>query len=470
MIETTTVSVDQPVFRLWGAVEAHKDGKPVPMGTQREKCMLVGLIAANGADIQRETLKKWIWDDEPASASEDLYSFMASLRKRLRDLGFDDVLTSKHGLCRLDLPSALVDIHLVKALMAAPKSDDHHAAKLLGQALRLSDGEPLAGLNTRRIDSFRATLDQERLSVRIAYYQTAARLGRYREHLGDLSSLFDEHPHDAAVTALTMYALHFAGRSSDALEVYRSHAQYLKNEVGVDPTAGISDLHRQVLNDTLIASSFAVGRPYATNGEPAMDATESVVLAIRPNTGKLDEVRPAVVQSFGEAKLRTRVTDDCLICTVSPDATPAQVVKTWMDRLVKAVHQRAQVGIAIGDEDQARELARSEFARRVLNGAPGSCNLVIAISDNLYEIVTGAPGGRIDATSYRRADNGTDEWVRVPGLSTPPHPRDDEPRRPASWPASGDTPTAAGQNVVSFRKSKIGIANIGSSVINNHGR
>jgi DNA-binding SARP family transcriptional activator len=450
MNETTTAPVDQSViFRLWGAVEARKDGERVPMGTQREQCMLVGLIAVKGQDIQRETLKNWIWDDEPASASGDIDSFMTRLRKRLRDLGFDNVLTSGNGLCRLAIPQASVDVHRVKALLSEPKLDDHHAAKLLGRALRLSEGEPLAGLNSRRINNYRIELGKERHALRVAYYQTQARLGRYREHLGELSRLFDEHPGDAAVTALTMYALHFAGRSPDALDVYRRHDRHLKDEVGVDVSAEISDLHRQVLNQTLVWDSFAVGKPYSANGAPSMDATGSLVLAIRPDSGDLDEVRQAVVESFGEQELRTRLADDCLICVVSPDVAPVRVVRAWMDRLVKAVRQRAQVGIAIGSEDRVRELARSEYARRVLNGAPVGSNLVVAMSDDLYELVTGSPGAQIDATSYRRAENDVDGWVRIPGLSTPPHPRD-EPGHgaPAGMPTTGPSVVFNGETKI----------------------
>jgi DNA-binding SARP family transcriptional activator len=462
MTGTTSAPAEQPVtFRLWGAVEARKSGEPVGMGSPREQCMLVGLIAANGKDIQRATLKKWIWDDEPVSASSDLDGFMTRLRKRLEDLGFDRALINGNGLCRLAIPPSSVDVHLVKALMAAPKGDDHHAAELLGQAVRLSDGEPLAGLNSRRIDNYRIELVKERHALRIAYYQAEARLGRYREHLGELNRLFDEHPGDDAVTALTMYALHFAGHRPGALEVCHKHILHLRNKVGIDVSAKIGDLQQQVLDGALAKDSFAVGKPYQANGEPPMDSTKPLVLAIRPDTGDLEELRQAVAGSFGEGELRTRLADDCLICVVLSDVEPVRVVRAWMDRLVGAVRQRAQVGIAIGDEDRVRELAKSEYARRVLNGAPRGSNLVITVSDDLYELVTGFPGGQLDATGYRRAENGVGGWVRVPGLSTPPHPRDDESGREA--PASASHPS--GPHVEFHGKTRIGKQTI-ASVIN----
>lgn len=460
MTETTSAPGDRPVtFRLWGAVEAHKNDERVRMGRPQELCMLVGLIAASGKDIQRETLKKWIWDDEPASASGDLDRFMTNLRKRLDGLGFDGALINGNGLCRLTIPPASVDVHRVKALMAAPKRDDHHAAELLGQALRLSEGEPLAGLPGRRIATYRIELDKERHALRIAYYQTEARLGRYREHLGELSRLFAEHPGDTTVTALTMYALYFAGSRPDALEIYRSHTEHLRNETGLDASEEISDMHGQVLNNALAEDSFAVGKPYQANGEPPMDTAKSLVLAIRPDIGDLEEVRQAVAESFTEGQVRTRLADDCLICVLSPDVAPVQVARAWMDRLLDAVRQRTQVGIAIGDEGRVRELATSEYARRVLNGAPHGSNLVITVSDDLYDLITGSPGGELDATCYRRAENGVGGWVRVPGLSTPPHPRDDKPGPDAE----GGIPIPGGPNVTiqgNTRIKKQMIANV----------
>lgn len=248
MTETTSAPA---TFRLWGAVEARKNSEPVRMGSPRELCMLAGLIEANGKDIQRETLKKWIWDDEPASASGELDHFMAHLRKRLDGLGLDGALINGNGLCRLAVPPESVDVHRAKALKDAPKRDDQHAAELLGQALRLTDGEPLAGLRGRQIEHYRRELEGNRLALQIEYYQVEARLGRCREHLGELSHLFAEHQGDAAVTALTMYALYFAGRRPDALEIYRNHAKYMRNEEGLDVSQKISDLHGQVLNNAL---------------------------------------------------------------------------------------------------------------------------------------------------------------------------------------------------------------------------
>jgi len=76
---------------------------------------------------------------------------------------------------------------------------------------------------------------------------------------------------------------------------------------------------------------------------------------------------------------------------------------------------------------------------------------VITVSDDLYELITGSPGGELDATGYRRAENGMGGWVRVPGLSTPPHPRDDQPGPDTG----GGIPTSGGPNVAFHGDTRI---------------
>jgi DNA-binding SARP family transcriptional activator len=458
MSELAAALTDQPVtFRLWGAVEAYQNGRRFPLGPQREQRMLAGLLAAKGKQVARETLKKWIWDDEPEKAAEDLKALMTGLRKRLADLGFVEVLNNKNGTCQLDVPAAAVDVHRVKALVAAPKRSDQHAADLLGLAVRLSDGEPLAGLSSPGINNYRIELERERHALRIAYYQAEVRLGRHQNHVGELSRLFDDHLDDAVVTALTMCALYFAGRTTDAGSVYMRHQRHLRKEVGVEVSPEIQELYSRMLDNNLAKDtcSFALGTSYPVNGESPMDTTSPLLMAIRPDSGNPAEVQQAVMESLGDSDFRVRLLDDCLICVVAPGVLPEQVVRVWPDRLLTTVRQRAQIGIARGPENNACDLARSDFARTVRNGS-GSSNLVVVVSDDLHSLVTGSGVGKIDTQSYRQAEDGLDGWVRVPGRTQVPHPRDDEPDHASRIrePASGSSGAAF------YGDTKIGQQNI----------
>lgn len=464
------MSNDRPVmFRLWGAVEARANGMTVAMGTQREQCMLVGLLAAGTAPVRRVTLRKWIWDDEPDSASDDLNKFMSRLRKRLSQLGLSNALDNKNGLCRLGISPSCVDAHRVKAALAVvPGQSDAEAAERLGRALQLCDGEPLAGLSSRQIDSYRREMEADRLALRISYYRIELRLGRYQEHLGKLTTLLEQNPADRQVTTLTMYSLCMAGRQSDALEAYTRHRNHLLEEKGLDVDPELVELHGRVLRNELTTSRVhsLLGGANISSGASAMKENPSTLVAVRPDTGTPEEIHGAVTRAFGEEAFRTQLTDDCLIFMIPDDVPTARVIGTWMTKLSDAVRQRTQVGIALAGHDDVCELARSDYARQVLNGAPDS-KLVVAVSNDLYRSVVLDGGGAVDPTAYRRTENGVSGWVCVPGMSVPPHPCDDE---RAATNRSTMMPAGGGPQVNFYGATKIRGGQTNATVINNYKR
>jgi DNA-binding SARP family transcriptional activator len=445
------------VFRLWGAVEAYQNGQRVDMGSPRERCLLVGLIAARGKPVPRSSLLEWIWDDLPRSASDDLGALMTKLRKGLDRLGLGDKLNNKDGLCQFDIEDDVVDAHRASEIAATPKASDQQAAKMLGEALRLTDGEPLAGLSTKRIDGYRTALKADLLAMKVAYNQAEIRLGRHRERVGELLRLLEEHPDDSTVAGLAMCALYLAGRQQDALGVYRRHRTLLNDEFGVDVAADLTGLQERILRDDLRpdSGSFPLGRPYSANGEPTMEEGTGLLVAVRPDTGSPDDMRAVIAESFREVTCPARSVDGCLIYSVPPDVPATQVVGVWMDRLYRAVAQRAQVGIAIGGARDVCDLARSEYARRMLDAAPDS-RLAVTVSEDVYERAVLPRGRKVSPDAYRRTDGDERGWVCIPGRSTPPHPVDETEESPRQAPMGTPSRIVVKQKKVKLRDQYIG--------------
>lgn len=419
-------------FRLWGAVEAVVDGRAVDMGTQRERCLLVGLLVARSTPVPRDSLHRWIWDDAPESAADDVNKFMTNLRKRLGALGLASALVSRNGLCQLKIAESSVDAYHVKqAVTLASQSADEQAAELLDQALRLCDGEPLAGLATRRVDGYRRQLAADRLAAEIAYYQVELRLGRHHARIGGLTRMFDERPTDNMVTALTMCALFFAGRQSDALDVYRRHRNELVDENGLDVSPELRELHERLLRQELTTDPgrFPLKRARQANGAPAMEDAGTVLIAVRSSIEDQADVRRMTGETFGGARFHPELVDGCVVCAVPADIPAVTVIGVWMSRLSSAVCVPTQVGIALVRDGNVCDLARSDYAGRILDGAPGS-KLVVAVSDSLYRSVVMPRGRDVDPAAYRRMEDAGGGWVRIPGMSVPPHPVDDGPLPP----------------------------------------
>jgi len=238
----------EPHFQLINDVAAHVDGRRVEMGTARERCLLVALLLHKGQRVPRTWLLDWIWDVPPALASAELDGFMTNLRRRLLGIGLTDVLSTRDGLCLLDVAADSVDVHRFRELVAKARNmEPTRAAPLLAEALDLTRGEPLAGLTTRRIDGVRQELLEERHAAELAWLRAELEIGHHEALVPRLSRLFDDRTHDAAVAELAMRAYDGAGRQTDALGIYRRHRDKL-DESGLLLSPSVRATYQRILN------------------------------------------------------------------------------------------------------------------------------------------------------------------------------------------------------------------------------
>src|SRR5439155_24201642 len=91
-----------------------------------------------------------------------------------------------------------------------------------------------------RLEALRLTALEERLEADLA-------LGRAGELVAELEALVAENPFREHLRAQLMLALYRAGRQEDALAVYRQTRRTLVEELGVEPSEGLKELHRRML-------------------------------------------------------------------------------------------------------------------------------------------------------------------------------------------------------------------------------
>jgi tetratricopeptide (TPR) repeat protein len=163
------------------------------------------------------------------------------------------------------------------------------ADRLLGEALSLWRGAPLADIPSRQLLQEEVP-GLEELWLQATEWQIDAmlQLGRHDELIPGLQSLTCEHALRERFHSQLMLALYRCGRQAEALAAYRHARDTLVGELGTEPGPGLRELHQRILSaDPALA---LVGAP-SSGGRSAQKAVPRELPAtVRHFTGRADEL------------------------------------------------------------------------------------------------------------------------------------------------------------------------------------
>ncbi|HYT10277.1 MAG TPA: BTAD domain-containing putative transcriptional regulator, partial [Mycobacteriales bacterium] len=131
---------------------------------------------------------------------------------------------------------------------ALVSGDAGEAARLLRDALALwrgpaladAGGQPWAAAAAARLDERRLAATEDRLEAELA-------LGRHADVLAEIQGAAARHPLRERLQGLLVRALYAAGRQADALAAYEEVRRRLADELGVDPSPALAEVHLRVL-------------------------------------------------------------------------------------------------------------------------------------------------------------------------------------------------------------------------------
>ena len=234
-------------FRILGPLEAVDEvGRARSLGGTKQRGLLALLLLEAGRVVPTDRLIDALWaGNPPPTATASLQNFVSQLRKAL---GPELIETRPPGyLVRLD--TGQLDLSRVRRLVdEARASDPVRRARLYGEALALWRGDALAELayesfaqtEIARLSELRLSLVEERAEAELA-------IGRHAELIGDLEALVREHPLRERLRGQLMLALYRSGRQADALDVYRQGRASLVDELGIEPSPLLQQLHASIL-------------------------------------------------------------------------------------------------------------------------------------------------------------------------------------------------------------------------------
>lgn len=249
----TEMSARAADIRVLGPVECGADRAAGP-GGPKQRLLLALLVVHAGTVVSDEALLEAIWDEHrPADARRTLQVFVSRLRGALHPVG--GTITWQDSGYVLAVPAERVDARRFERLVdqagGADAVEDRGTRRaLLQEALHLWRGRPFGVLGDHHAlvaESERLTELRLRAAVDLVDIDLAR--GRHQAVVGDLLTLSSEHPLDESVCLRLALALHRCGRRPEALSVFEAMRRTLVEELGVDPSHALQQLHLLLLDD-----------------------------------------------------------------------------------------------------------------------------------------------------------------------------------------------------------------------------
>ncbi|WP_219415042.1 BTAD domain-containing putative transcriptional regulator [Pseudonocardia nigra] len=254
-------------FRLLGAVEVVRDGRPLALGGPKQRAVLA--IRLLGADrvVPLHRIIDGVWGERAGpNTANTVQVYVSNLRRALgpdrgllvtRDTGYTVTLDG-HELDVLRFLAASTEgRRLLEGNRYTEAADRLRAAlgRWRGPALGDLAAEPFAAPEI-------AALEESRLATVEARIEADLALGRAAETVGELRTLVAAHQLRERFAALLMEALYRTGRRADALEVHRAARAVLLEELGADPGPDLRRLEREILAEAELSGVQRFERPF----------------------------------------------------------------------------------------------------------------------------------------------------------------------------------------------------------------
>lgn len=216
-----------------------------------------------------DSLVDRVWGESPpARVQHAIYSYVARLRAVLAGDPSAPRLVRRSRGYLLDADPDSVDVHRFHehlALARTSRDPDRMRADLLREGLALWRGSPLAEMPGEWAAGLRHVWGQQRLDAVVLWAEIELRAGNPAAVIDTLTGLVAEHPLHEPLTGVLMRALHAGGRIGDALACYTRIRESLVDELGVDPSAELRQVHRSILNGDAPPREPAAAVPAVTD-------------------------------------------------------------------------------------------------------------------------------------------------------------------------------------------------------------
>ncbi|WP_189857154.1 BTAD domain-containing putative transcriptional regulator [Streptomyces poonensis] len=233
------------------------DGRPVRVPELKVRALLASLLVDPGRPVSAHRLIDDLWGEEPpGNPLRALQAKVSQLRRVLGEAepGGRDLVVSRAPGYQLVVPDGALDAQRFAELAARARTapDPRVRAGLFADALALWRGpafadfaaEPFTRAAVNRLEEDRLAVVEERAEARLE-------AGEHAALVGELAGLVERHPLRERLRAVQLRALYRAGRQSEALAGYEDLRARLADELGIDPSPGLVELHGALLRQEI---------------------------------------------------------------------------------------------------------------------------------------------------------------------------------------------------------------------------
>lgn len=252
------------IYRLLGPLEVARStargdaaapSDMIDLGPRKQRIVLAVLLLNRGRVVSTDRLIDALWrDDAPASATASIQAYISNLRRALRaDSGATSPIVRQPPGYVLDIAPADVDLSVFLEDAEAARAHTElgewdEALTIADRALFVVRGHLLEDLGDEAwvaVDA--AAFEEVRTECRESRITALLAVGRLASALNEAAELCSEYPLRDRTCWLRMLALHRAGRSSEALDGFLTHASRLDTELGLAPGTELTALRGAIL-------------------------------------------------------------------------------------------------------------------------------------------------------------------------------------------------------------------------------
>jgi DNA-binding SARP family transcriptional activator len=239
-------------YGILGPVELRVDGRVLELSSPKQRALLgAGLLNANTL-VSAGRLVDAIWGEHPPlSASALVQTYVCRLRRLIVPSGPGPIITRSPGYLVMVADGEL-DLHRFERLVAGAgeareRGDHQRAARILREALAQWRGPALDGLESPLLRAAAARLEEMRLSALEDRIEADTYAGSLSTLAAELTELIATHPLRERLRAHLMRVLYQLGRQAEALQVYQRTYAVLREDLGIDPSPSLQQLHQAIL-------------------------------------------------------------------------------------------------------------------------------------------------------------------------------------------------------------------------------